>query len=267
MTWTLRPLTDGDLPLLAEWRARPHVAARWGDPDPVDELASELLSGQVAAYVGVLDGRDAAFVQVYRVMGSGDGWWPDEKDPGARGIDLFLADEADLGRGLGTELVRAVLDHLFADPAVSRVQADPAPDNHRAIATFFGAGMEHAGEVATPDGPARLLVCTRRTWEHAHLFRDAAVTADGRTFTLPAAEARATYNAGNYWHGPGDPSTWLAVAVFQLARGRVGDAGTDAALPLAAAALGITPDTLRDRIEWHEQYMRFHDGDPDYHVL
>jgi hypothetical protein len=34
----------------------------------------------------------------------GDGWWPDITDPGVRGIDQFLADEASLSRGLGSAM-------------------------------------------------------------------------------------------------------------------------------------------------------------------
>ena len=50
-------------------------------------------------------------------------------------------------------------------------------------------------------------------------------------------------------------------------RRRVGEAGDDVALELAAKALGTTVDRLRGAIEWHENYMRWHDADPDYRVL
>lgn len=98
-------------------------------------------------------------------------------------------------------------------------------------------------------------------------FQDAAVEWGGQTFHFSAADGRALESKGNYWHGPADPSTWLAVAVFLEARQRVGEAGNEAALELAAKALGITAEQLRSSIEWHEQYMRFHDGDYDYRIL
>ena len=43
--------------------------------------------------------------------------------------------------------------------------------------------------------------------------------------------------------------------------------GDGVALELAAKALGITAEQLRSSIEWHEQYMRFHDGDYNYRIL
>lgn len=103
--------------------------------------------------------------------------------------------------------------------------------------------------------------------EQASYFRDATVQSGEQTYHFSIEDGRALESAGNYWHGPGDPSTWLSVAVFLAARRRVGEAGDDIALELAAKALGTTVERLRGSIEWHENYMRWHDGDFDYKVL
>jgi RimJ/RimL family protein N-acetyltransferase len=68
-------------------------------------------------------------------MGAGGGWWEEEVDPGVRGIDQSIAVPALLGKGLGAELVCARVDPLFCDPAISKVQTDPAPNNVRACAS------------------------------------------------------------------------------------------------------------------------------------
>lgn len=98
-------------------------------------------------------------------------------------------------------------------------------------------------------------------------FVDAAVEYDDRVFHFPAEDARTFEDGLNYWHRQGDPSTWLSVTIFMEARRRVDGASDDVALELAAKVLGITVEKLRANIEWHEQYMRWHDGDPDYRVL
>ena len=103
--------------------------------------------------------------------------------------------------------------------------------------------------------------------KQASYFRDAAITSAGRTYRFSIADGLALESAGHYWHGPGDPSTWLAVAVFLEARQRVGAAGDAIALELAAQALATSVEQLRGNIEWHENYMRWHDADPDYKVL
>jgi RimJ/RimL family protein N-acetyltransferase len=54
-------------------------------------------------------------------------------------------------------MVRAFVDRLFADLAVTSVQTDPSPANRRAIRCYARAGFETVGEVPTPDGPAILM--------------------------------------------------------------------------------------------------------------
>jgi RimJ/RimL family protein N-acetyltransferase len=164
--FTFRPLTRDDLALLASWLRRPHVAAWWGAPGSDDdvrrEYEPELASDVAWLRLACLDGDPVGFAQIYDVMRCDPEWWRDETDPGARGIDLFLADEALLGRGLGTTMIAALVEHVFStDPRATKVQADPSPDNARAIRAFEKAGLRRLGEVTTPDGRALLMVVER----------------------------------------------------------------------------------------------------------
>lgn len=169
----LRLLQEADLPMLHEWLNREHIVQWWGNERPsLDEvkagyLPRVLAQERVTPYIGLLDGVPFAYVQSYVAMGSGDGWWEDETDPGVRGIDQSIADAALLGQGLGTRLVRATLQLLFADPAVTKVQTDPAPDNARAIRCYEKAGFRRIATIETPDGPAAYMLCERRDFEAA----------------------------------------------------------------------------------------------------
>jgi len=161
-----RLLTIDDLPTLHEWLTRRHVAQWWHDPATLagmrDEFAPLMIPGdRDQAYIASDGSRDIGYIQAYTVKDSGGGWWPDEQDPGARGIDQFLANADQLGQGLGTEMIHAFLERLFADPAVTRVQVDPAPDNLRAIRCYEKAGFTRVREVDTPDGRALLMYCER----------------------------------------------------------------------------------------------------------
>jgi RimJ/RimL family protein N-acetyltransferase len=78
-----------------------------------------------------------------------------------RGIDQSLAEEADLGHGLGTLLVNTLCERLFADPAVTHIQTDPHPSNARAIRCYEKAGFRALLEIITPDGPALYMVRDR----------------------------------------------------------------------------------------------------------
>lgn len=78
-------------------------------------------------------------------------------------IDQFLADRTRLGRDLGSTMVSAFVERLFADPAVTRIQTDPSPANERAIRRYCRPGSVAEGEVATPDGRALLMLRHRTT--------------------------------------------------------------------------------------------------------
>jgi len=149
MIFSFRRATDDDRAMIDEWLTRPHVTES-GWEGPIEELDS--------AFVAELDGKPAGFLQSYVVMGE---WWPDETDPGARGVDLFLADAALVGTGAGTAMLRQFVERLFEDPAVTKVQIDPSPKNGRAIRSFEKAGFRRVGEVDTPDGRALLMIVTR----------------------------------------------------------------------------------------------------------
>jgi RimJ/RimL family protein N-acetyltransferase len=163
---SFNPLAPSDLPMLCEWIARPHVREWWDSPVTLADIEADYLpvargESTTRAYIAHLNGRPLGFIQAYVVMGSEEGWWPDERDPGARGIDQFLANEADLGRGLGRAMIRAFVERLFSDPSVTKVQTDPSPRNERAIRCYRAAGFVDQGVADTPDGPALLMMRMR----------------------------------------------------------------------------------------------------------
>jgi RimJ/RimL family protein N-acetyltransferase len=164
---SFEPLRTGDLAMLHEWMTRPHWREWWGEAPSLSTVQAEYGAwiadpSKVQPYIAWIGGRRLGYIQSYVAMGSGGGWWEDETDPGVRGIDQSIADAADLNRGLGTAMVTAFVQKLFADPRVTRVQTDPHPENARAIRCYVKAGFRPVREVLTPDGPALLMVCERR---------------------------------------------------------------------------------------------------------
>lgn len=166
---SFRPLSEHDLPLLHAWIHRPHVKEWWGSTagcETLEETRSKYLprfreESPVKPYIAMLCGEPIGFIQSYVAAECGEGWWQGETDHGVRGIDQFLADGARLGQGIGTQMVSAFLQRLFANLAVTRVQTDPDPRNARAIRCYEKAGFRAVGRVATPDGPALLMVVDR----------------------------------------------------------------------------------------------------------
>lgn len=168
---TLRPMTEADLVMLHDWLNRPHIVEWWGGERPSLEDVRQnyapnvLAAAAVTPYIVMLDEEPIGYAQSYVAMGSGEGWWEDETDPGVRGIDQSLANVNQLSRGLGTALVKTLVAQLFADSKVTKIQTDPAPNNLRAIRCYEKAGFVKQAVIETPDGPAVYMVQTRAMFE------------------------------------------------------------------------------------------------------
>jgi hypothetical protein len=87
------------------------------------------------------------------------------------------------------------------------------------------------------------------------------VSKDGKIYELTLDEQKACEGPSD-WHGPGDPSSWLCAKIFSAAKSKTND--RDLAFELGAKALGIPVEKLRSTVEWHVNYMRWHDGDDSY---
>ncbi len=165
---TYRPLANHELPLLHEWLARPHVAEWWGAPATFTELEQDYapaIAGTIphSCYLAIHNEMPVGFIQSYVATGwHHEGWWLDEHDQGVWGIDQFLANQSQLGQGLGTAMVSGFVRKLFENPEVTRIQTDPAPDNGRAIRCYEKAGFRAVSEIDTPDGRALLMHCERQ---------------------------------------------------------------------------------------------------------
>jgi AacA4 family aminoglycoside N(6')-acetyltransferase len=172
---TLRLMTEHDLPMLHNWLNRPHIVEWWGGEEErptLDEVLEHYLprvlaKESVTPYIVMLDNEPIGYAQSYIALGSEDGWWAEETDPGVRGIDQTLANPTQLNKGLGTMLVRALVDLLFADPSVTKIQTDPAPSNLRAIRCYEKAGFVQEKAITTPDGEAIYMVQSRQDYERA----------------------------------------------------------------------------------------------------
>ena len=161
--------------MLHEWLNRPHIVEWWGGEEErptLDDVLEHYLprvlaQESVTQYIAMQGDEPIGYAQSYVALGSGDGWWEEETDPGVRGIDQSLADPRQLNKGLGTQLVRALVELLLSDASVTKIQTDPAPSNTRAIRCYEKAGFVQERVISTPDGPAVYMVQSRQAFERA----------------------------------------------------------------------------------------------------
>jgi aminoglycoside 6'-N-acetyltransferase len=137
-----RPCTSDDLPVLAGWLARPHVAEWWReDPDPaaVRDRYLPCLDGSDPTELFILEdaGRAVGFFQRYLVADHSE-WAAALRGTGqpgmdeAAGIDYLIGEAALTGRGLGTAAITAFTRQVFARYHDARLVAVAVPQANTA---------------------------------------------------------------------------------------------------------------------------------------
>ncbi len=176
MPLSFRALEGSDLPLLADWIGRPHVAPWWREPADLASVESSygpLLDGSdpTEGRVVLLEDRPIGFVQKYRI--DDDPEWRSTivsalGHPGGIGID-YLIGEADLvGRGLGRQIVTALVDECWERYASEdRIVVALLQDNVASWKTLEACGFRRVweGDLESTDpsdqGPSFIYVLDR----------------------------------------------------------------------------------------------------------
>jgi len=137
-----RPLSRSHFPLLQRWLAAPHVAAWWNDPFDLPSLE--------AHYGPCIDGNEPVHVHVIEVDRVPIGWfqwyrWRDfpahanqlSADNSSAGIDLAIGEIDRTGQGLGPAIIQQfAADHIFPNPDMAAIVADPEVHNLRSVRAF-----------------------------------------------------------------------------------------------------------------------------------
>jgi aminoglycoside 6'-N-acetyltransferase len=151
----IRPVSEDDLPLLTSWRQQAHVRRWWGAPE-VEPEAEKLREPRVAMWIAEVAARPLAFIQDYAVAD----WMPHHfayLPAVSRGMDVYMGEPEEIGRGHGARIVRQHAEHLFG-LGVPAIGLDPHPDNRPAQRAFARAGFVTAtGPIDTRWGRAILM--------------------------------------------------------------------------------------------------------------
>jgi aminoglycoside 6'-N-acetyltransferase len=138
--YAFRPVAAADLPTLAAWLDRPHVAEWWDDvEDKVAEIREAMADPATRPFVVELDGRPIGYIQCYDPHRE-EGHPYRDQPKGTLGIDQFIGEPELVGIGHGSRLIAAFVDGLFRRGA-PRVITDPDPANARAIRAYEKAGF------------------------------------------------------------------------------------------------------------------------------
>jgi RimJ/RimL family protein N-acetyltransferase len=163
------PLSETDLPLLADWLSRAHLQKWWREDEiTIDRIREKYLprifgEDDARPFLVYLDYSPVGYIQYYHARINRD-WWPDKPEKGVLGIDQFIADEQHLNKGIGSRMISEFVQRLFDDSGVTEIRVDPRPDNVRAIRCYEKVGFKKVNQIKTHDGPAIMMVLDRKTF-------------------------------------------------------------------------------------------------------
>jgi aminoglycoside 6'-N-acetyltransferase len=132
----LRPVTPADGDVLRAIRQSPAVSRWWHPTDPAWPVSDKDAEDEAETRWAVdLDGVVKGLIQLYE--------WPDDDYRNAS-IDVFL-DASVHGKGIGREIVSAVMVYAIDVRKHHRITIDPATENTKAIACYTACGFRAVG--------------------------------------------------------------------------------------------------------------------------
>jgi RimJ/RimL family protein N-acetyltransferase len=161
---TFRPVVSRDLPLLADWMARPHWREWWGEPEEELDKIRKKVEGRdtTTPFIFQLDGRDAGYIQVWYVKDQQGAEavaaypWLLLLPMEAVGVDLSIAEASELFRGHGTKVLQAFVGKLRRE-GHKRIIIDPDPANLRAVKAYRKAGFKEMEDLLGRTGDSLLM--------------------------------------------------------------------------------------------------------------
>ncbi len=143
-----RPVRAADLPMLAEWLARPHWREWWGDPATELGFIRDMVEGRDSTrpYIFLRSGEPRGYIQLWYIgphqtpEWARENPWLMELPAEAVGVDLSIAEEEHLSRGLGSAVLRAFALELHGR-GFGMIIIDPDPANLRAVRAYRKAGF------------------------------------------------------------------------------------------------------------------------------
>ncbi len=142
----IRPIKRSDFQQLVEWINAPHVARFWEglvDINSVEEKYGSRLddNAKTRVYVVEVGGQPIGMIQCYRHIDFPE-WDQTINIERAAGIDYLIGDERYIGRGIGPEMIREIVQTSFNTYSdVDVIVSAPQKDNSASCRALEKAGF------------------------------------------------------------------------------------------------------------------------------
>ncbi|PIP11753.1 MAG: hypothetical protein COT45_05590 [bacterium (Candidatus Stahlbacteria) CG08_land_8_20_14_0_20_40_26] len=157
----LRPVEVGDAPLIQEWHNDPELRKLAGAPRLVSMLTAEeediknVSKSEDEVYLMIVkkaDNKPIGFIRLNGLTSSERIVW----------LRISIGDKASWGKGYGSDAMRSVLQWLFGEENIHRVELETFATNERALKFFEHIGFKREGvrrQAHFADGQYYDIVC------------------------------------------------------------------------------------------------------------
>lgn len=144
----LRELKDSDIPLIEKWLNKDHVKKWYVIPHmgvTLDDWMMEIKERNrkfnwLHHFIVVYDGEAIGLCQYYKCIDS-DEEFGDLVVEGAYGIDYLIGEESCIGKGVGKQMIKALMEKIFSLPDALRITADIDENNKASEGVLLSCGF------------------------------------------------------------------------------------------------------------------------------
>ena len=141
----LRDFQDTDKELFQAWLMEEHVAKWYEHPkDWIYEIEHrDTAFSWIRHFIAECAGVPVGFCQYYEYRLGGEAWHGDIDTDGAYSIDYLIGSRDYLGRGLGKEMVLALIKRVSACEHARLIIVQPDEQNKASCGTLLSAGFAY----------------------------------------------------------------------------------------------------------------------------
>ena len=141
----LRVLENRDIELFRKWVYEDHVAKWYEQPlDWINEIENRYNEfNWIHHFIVVCNEKDIGFCQLYEYKEGGEDWHGNIELEGTYSIDYMIGEKEYLNKGFGSEIIKLLIQKIFAMPDAKRIIVQPEIDNTPSCKALLSAGFAY----------------------------------------------------------------------------------------------------------------------------
>ncbi|NCA92098.1 GNAT family N-acetyltransferase [bacterium] len=138
-----RAFSEQDITLFEKWLNKEHIKLWYGDTnDWLKEIRQR--KGEFAFikhFIVYIDNKAIGFCQYYPYIFGGEDWQGSIEKEGTYSIDYLIGEEEYLSKGYGKQIIKGLIERVFAIEGAERIIVNPDGDNAKSIGVLLANGF------------------------------------------------------------------------------------------------------------------------------